>query len=284
MKHSLDKRLNAYRPDLADISLQGAVEAEKFTEPHLLQCLSGVIPMLESPSDKAQQISQLRYGEFFDVFEERKDGFFWIQNRADNYVGYIKDHYSFSDTISSLSHRVGVLRTFVYTEPNIKAPVCDTISLGSFVSVISETPDFYEISNSLFVSKKHIIPTEDSLCKDIVSTAGKLLGVPYLWGGRTPMGIDCSGLIQLALEIASFEAPRDIDLQRTTFGKPMTKFWKDYSWKRGDIVFFNTNHAGIMTDASHILHANAFSMDTTVEPLAAVVKRGLDIAAIGNPV
>ncbi|MCL2505610.1 MAG: C40 family peptidase [Alphaproteobacteria bacterium] len=282
MKNSLDKRTNAYRPDLADASLQGAVKAKKFAEPHLLQCLSGVVPMLENPSASAQQVSQLRYGEFFDVFEKRDDGFYWIQNRADNYVGYVRDSYSFSDTISSLSHRVGVLRTFIYTEPNLKAPVCDAISLGSFVSVLSETADFYEISNHLFVFKKHIVTTEESLCKDIVSTAGKLLGVPYLWGGRTPMGIDCSGLIQLTLELASFEAPRDSDLQRAAFGKPLTKIWKDYAWKRGDIVFFN-GHVGIMTDAGNMIHANAFSMDVAVEPLASVVKKGFDILAVGNP-
>ncbi len=278
----LDPRINAFRPDLADVALRESVTAEKYVEPLLRQCMRGVLPMLAEPKQDAQQISQIRYGEFLDVFETREDGFLWAQNRTDRYVGYIPDAGDWGESIAMLSNRVTALRTFVYPEPDIKAPPVDELTLGSFVSITGIKGRFLELASGGYVFESHVMATEYANTDDYVFTAGRLLHTPYLWGGRTPKGIDCSGLVQLALEMAGYDAPRDSDLQREMFGKPLEIHWRDLLWKRGDIVFFK-DHVGFMTDTDHLIHANAHTMDVTVEPLSDIVARGNEILSYGRP-
>ncbi|MDD4615805.1 MAG: NlpC/P60 family protein [Alphaproteobacteria bacterium] len=276
-----DPRINAFRPDLADIALHEQVKAETYVEPVLRQCVSGVLPMLDAPRQDAGQISQVRYGEFLDVFETREDGFLWAQNRTDRYVGYIPNAGAWGESIAMMSNRVTALCTFVYPEPDIKAPPVDELTLGSFVSIAGKTDRFLELTSGGFVFEAHVMATEYANAADYVFTAGRLLHTPYLWGGRTPKGIDCSGLVQLSLEMAGFDAPRDSDLQREAFGKPLEIHWRDMLWKRGDIVFFD-GHVGFMADAENLIHANVHTMDVTVETLLDVVSRGSEIVAYGR--
>jgi cell wall-associated NlpC family hydrolase len=277
----LDPRVNAFRPDLADMSLRAAVKADAYVEPVMRQCLNGVLPLLKTPNLDAPQLSQIRYGEFIDLFEMRDDGFAWVQNRSDRYVGYIPVQGPMGDKIAMMSNRVTALRTFVYPEPDIKVPPVDELTLGSFVSINSQTGNFLELMDGGFVFAAHVVATEFANTPDYVFTAGRLLHTPYLWGGRTPRGIDCSGMVQLVLEMAGIDAPRDSDQQREALGKTMDYHWRDHVWKRGDIVFF-AGHVGIMTGTDHIIHANAHSMDVTVEPLADLVARGNDVIAVAN--
>ena len=277
----LDPRTNAFRPDLADAALQHTVQATKYIEPVMRQCLRGVLPMLAAPDMNARQTSQIRYGEFMDVFELRDDGFIWAQNRADRYVGYVPVEDALGDSIAMMSNRVAALRTFVYPEPDFKTPPVDELTLGSYVSFVGQTGKFLELPNGGFVFAAHVMATEFANTNDYVFTAGRLLHTPYLWGGRTPKGIDCSGLVQLVLEMAGIEGPRDSDQQREAFGQPLETHWRDRAWQRGDIVFF-PGHIGIMTGVDHIIHANAFTMDTTVEPLADLVGRGNEVLAVAD--
>jgi cell wall-associated NlpC family hydrolase len=271
-----DPRIHAYRPDLADISLRDTVKAEAYVEPVLRQCLRGILPMLDKPKRDASQISQVRYGEFLDVFETRKDGFIWAQNRSDRYVGYLPAEGFLGENIAMMSNRVTALRTYVFPEPNIKTPPMDELTLGSYVSISGKEGSFLELADGGFVFSSHIMATEFANTADYVFTAGRLLHTPYLWGGRTPSGIDCSGLVQLVLEMAGIDAPRDSDQQREHFGQELDCHWRDRSWKRGDLVFF-PGHVGIMTGVDHIIHANAHTMDTTVEPLLDLVARGNEV-------
>jgi len=142
---------------------------------------------------------------------------------------------------------------------------------------------FHARSNckSEFVFAAHVMATDFATTSDYVYTAGRMLHTPYLWGGRTPRGLDCSGLVQLALDMAGIEAPRDSDQQREALGKPLDTHWRDRAWQRGDIVFF-PGHVGIMTGIDHIIHANAHTMDVTVEPLADLVARGNEVLAIAD--
>jgi len=283
---TIDPRINAFRQDLADKTLYDSVKATKYVEPVIRQCLCGVLPMLAAPKEDARQISQIRYGEFMDVFETRKDGFLWVQNRSDRYVGYIPDTGCLGESIAMMSNRVTALRTFVYPEPDVKSPPFDELTLGSFVSISGKNGQFLELSNGGFIFEKHVMATEFANADDYVFTAGRMLHTPYLWGGRTPKGIDCSALIQLSLEMAGIDAPRDCDLQCAAFGKPLDAHWRDKAWRRGDIVFLfdGANHVGFMTDSDHIIHANAsFTMDVTVEPLVDLVGRGKEIIAMGRP-
>lgn len=281
----LDSRIHAFRPDLADLSLKGAVTADRFVEPRLRQSVRGIVPLLAEPSPQARRLSEIRYGEFLNLFEERADGYAWVQNLTDHYVGYIALEHPLSEEVAALLNRVKVLKTFVYAEPNLKSPVKDCLTLGSFVRLVSEQGDFYELASGGFVFAAHISPAEESVTPDYVFTAGRLLGVPYLWGGRTPQGIDCSGLVQLALDVAGYECPRDSDQQRAAFGQPLPKHWRDMPWQRGDLVFFdNPGHVGIMTSHDHIIHASGTAMQVVAEPLQNLVERqGRAVMAMGRP-
>ena len=278
----LDLRVNAYRPDLADIALANTVKAEKYVEPVIRQCVRGVLPLLAEPRFDAGQVSQIRYGEFLDVFETRDDGFAWVQNRTDRYVGYLPLEDTFSDHIADLSTRVVELRTFLYPEPNIKKPPLDELTLGSFIKVVGTVDKFVELESGGFVFAKHVAPVNKALARDYVFTAGSMLNVPYMWGGRTPRGIDCSGLVQLALDMAGIDVPRDSDQQREAIGEELPRHWRDMAWKRGDVVFF-PGHVGFMTGPDQLLHASAFDMKVVVEPLVDVVLRGNEILAVGKP-
>lgn len=277
-----DPRVNAFRPDLADIALSNVVEATRFTEPMMRQCVRGLIPLLEKPASDSQQISQIRYGEFLDVFEFRDDGFAWVQNRTDRYVGYLPLVDGLSEEIADLQNRIPVLTTFVYPEPTIKSLPIDELTLGSYVKLIGNKGDFVELASGGYLFSKHVTTTDAALVSDYVFTAGRLLNIPYLWGGRTPKGLDCSGLVQLVLELAGLDCPRDSDQQRESFGNPLPVHWRDMAWNRGDLVFFK-GHVGIMTDATCILHASAFDMKVVVEPLDNLVLRGHDVLAYGRP-
>ena len=279
---ALDPRINVFRPDLADVSLQNQVKATRYVEPALKQCVRGLLPLLASPDPNARQVSQIRYGEFLDVFEMRKDGFAWVQNRTDRYVGYLPAEGAFNEQIADLSNRINVLRTFIYPEPDIKSPPVDELTLGSYVKLADREKEFHRLAGGGYVFAKHVAPAESMLTPDYVFTAGRLLNVPYLWGGRSPKGIDCSGLVQLALELAGIDAPRDSDLQREAFGKPLSHHWRDMPWHRGDIVFL-PGHVGFMTNPDDLVHASAFDMKVVVEPLADIVARGNEILAAGRP-
>ena len=255
---NLDPRQHAFRPDLADVSLRNLVEAKRYVQPVLRQCVRGVVPLLAAPDAAAKQVSEVRYGEFVDVFElpgSEKGGFAWVQNRSDRYVGYLPFVEVLSEQIADLSSRISALRTFVYPEPDIKAPPMDELTLGSYVKLGPVEHGFYRLAAGGYVFAMHVAPAADIAVPDYVFTAGRMLNVPYLWGGRTPRGIDCSGFIQLVLEMAEIECPRDTDQQREAFGKPLPAHWRDMPWRRGDLVFFD-GHIGIMTGPDHMIHAN----------------------------
>ncbi len=268
---------------MADEALSDIVQAERYVEPKMRQSLAGVTPLYAAPNTKAPQVSQIRYGEFVDVFEFRDDGYAWVQNRSDRYVGYVPPGYVFGEQIADLSHRLFVLRSPVYSEPSHKSRMIDELTLGSHVSVGGREGDFCRLSSGGYVFAGHVAPTSQTMITDYVFTAGRLLHMPYLWGGRTPRGIDCSGLVQLSLEMAEIDCPRDSDQQREAFGKPLDRHWRDTGFERGDIVFF-PGHVGIMTGPVHMIHASGHHMLVTAEPLAdAVLNRGLEIVAVGRP-
>lgn len=281
-KVKIDPRVNAYRPDLADISLRPFVEAARFVEPVLHQCVQGVVPLLAAPDHDSHRLSEIRYGEFLDVIELRDDGFAWVQNRNDRYVGYIWSEGTLSQTIAAMMNRINVPHTFVYAEPDFKSPVLDRLTLGSYVSLDGETPDFYPLATGGFVFKKHVAPTDEVNCPDYVFTAGQLLRTPYLWGGRTALGVDAPGLVQLVLDLAGIDTPRAVDQQRELFGHPLPCHWRDVVWKRGDLVFF-VDHVGIMAGFDHIISADSFTMQVAAEPLIDVMARHGEIVAAGRP-
>lgn len=275
----LDHRVNAYRPDLADARLRGQVQAKRFVQPALMRVADSRLAMFGAPGNTATMSSELRAGELVDVFE-RKDGLAWVQNRSDQYVGYVAAA-GLSETLADTAWRIVSPLAYVHPEPDVKTVPQEMIPFPGRVAVAKFFPEGWaQLSTGGFVAGKHLEPATQRH-DDYVFTAGRLLNAPYLWGGRTAQGIDCSGLVQVALELAGIECPRDSDQQRRAFGTPPPANWKDYPFTRGDLVFFN-GHVGMMADATHLLHANSHHMKVTSEPLADVVARGQTILAIGD--
>ncbi len=279
MQMPLDPRTNVFRPDLADIGLQGRVQAAHFVAGQMARVASARLAMFSTPQPQAAMSSELRAGEFVDVFE-RANGIAWVQNRSDRYVGYVAES-GLAETIADPAWRISNLQVYVYPEPTVKAVPVDLLPFPARVAVAANLPNGWSrLVTGGYIHTGQLEPAT-VLCADYVFTAGRLLNVPYLWGGRTAQGIDCSGLVQLALELAGIDCPRDSDLQRIIFGAPPPSDWANYPYARGDLIFF-PGHVGIMADTTHLVHANATHMRVTSEPLADVVRRGAEILAIAD--
>jgi cell wall-associated NlpC family hydrolase len=257
----LDPRLTPARGDLAASWLQDKIKADKFVEPRRELVLSPVATLYRSPDQDQAIETQLIYGEPVDVLENKK-GWAWVQSARDGYVGYLRSENLIApkgDT--SPTHRVMNVGTFVYGGPNMKSTPKHSLSFGSLLRVVSMKDDFAELSTGGFVPTQHISPI-DFHAEDPVAEAFRFLGVPYLWGGRSHLGIDCAGLVQLVLQACNIKSPRDSDLQEKSLGKPIDR----EQVRSGDLVFFR-DHVGLMVDETTMIHANDRAMAVSIDDL-----------------
>lgn len=273
---TLDPRVHPYRADLAAASLRGQVDAARFVEGVPCQIRSGFVSLKEQPGFESRQSSELLFGEAFTVFEER-DGWAWGQNGTDGYVGWLRIEGLDAD-VHQPTHRVTALRSFLFAEPDLKTPFIDLLPIGARVAVAGDSGNWREVAGGGWLYAKHLAPL-DAPAQDPVDTALRLLGTPYLWGGRTSIGIDCSGLVQVALAFAGVDCPRDSDQQAASVGALVSKDGTGHAFRRGDVVFF-PGHVGIMADGADLVHANAFHMAVVREPLADVLARAGDKGGI----
>lgn len=260
----LDPRLTPARPDLAAAHLKGLVEAQRFVEPVNRQCTVAAAPIRRAPAADAAMDDQLLAGEVFAMLEER-NGWGWGFSRADGYVGWV-DLAGFGDEVFAPDRRVDVLRTYAFSKPDIKSPPRHLLSLNSLIHAGRREGRFVEAVGLGWVVEAHTGGLDEH-AGDFVAVAESFLGTPYLWGGKESLGLDCSGLTQMALRAAGIEVPRDTDQQEALLKAQWRDVTADPDRERGDIVFW-PGHVGIMTDSEHLLHANASSMDTTLEPFA----------------
>lgn len=268
MTQMLDPRLHAYRDDLADAALQGRIEARRWSEGRRAQVAAGVVGLHRRPDPAAPLDSQLLSGEAVRVFETRA-GWSWVQNEADGYVGYCRSA-ALSADLHAPTHRVAPLSTPLFPEPSIKAPVAERLSFWGMVSAVGESGRFVERAEGGWVFAGHLVPLERTE-PDWLSTAHRFLGLPYIWGGRSGLGVDCSGLVQLSLSAAGRPVPRDSDQQAASdaLGRALPL---DTTPRRGDLLFWK-GHVGIALGDGQALSATAFPLMTVIEPLAALHAR-----------
>ncbi|SFA93332.1 NlpC/P60 family protein [Rhizobium sp. NFR07] len=264
----LDRRLNAFRPDLAAETLKGQVEAARFVPGEPATVVTSVAP-LRPHADLARGIdTELLHGESLRVFD-RANGFAWVQADFDGYVGYLPEEMIGAPV--EPTHRIAAPRTFVYPEAELRKSVTRALSMGSLVTVIGEAETrgtrYFTLADGGAVIAAHCIPVGETVGEDYVAVAARFVETPYLWGGRSGFGIDCSGLVQLALMMVGRKAPRDSDMQ-ASFGETIGRG----DLRRGDLVFWK-GHVGIMEDETTLLHANGHTMTVSRENFEAAVKR-----------
>lgn len=267
----LDRRLNVFRDDLADERLRGTVDAPRFARGETAHIALPVADLRRAPSADAGIDTQLLRGDAVSVFD-REGGFAWVQAARDGYVGYVAVE-ALGDAGSVPTHLVAAPRSFVYPDANLKLPPNAALSMGSAIAIDrmeEQRGTLYALlAGGGAMIASHLRPL-DAAASDYVAVAEMLLRTPYLWGGASAFGIDCSGLVQLSMRMAGRDVPRDSDMQAAGLGKTIDPLAAQL--RRGDLVFWK-GHAAILTDADTIIHANGHTMDVALEPLAAAIDR-----------
>ena len=280
---SIDPRLNAYRADLAAERLRGKVKAPRFVAGKVKQVARAAVALRSRPVPAAGLATEALFGERLVVYDEAQ-GWAWCQLERDGYVGYLPADALTSEAMVP-THRVSSLGTFLYPTADIKSAPLMHLSITAPLAVAELVNRFSRLVTGGFVITRHTIEA-DRYARDYVDIAERFIGTPYLWGGRTRVGIDCSGLLQVSHEAAGLKCPRDSDMQEKAIGAEVLIPKTLDGLQRGDLVFWR-GHVGIMSDGVMLLHANAHHMAVVVEPLAEAVARiaksGGQITAIRRP-
>ncbi|MBB4630935.1 C40 family peptidase [Sphingosinicella soli] len=258
-----DPRTHAWRDDLADAALEGVVDAPRFAVPVRHRLTAPQAPIRKAPDADAVAVSELLSGEAFDVLDV-SGGVAWGYSVHDHYVGYV-DAALLADAGETPTHRIAAPTALIFARPDIKSTVLGALPMGALIGAAEHDEKFAAAAGG-YVHRRHIAAIDDHAA-DPAAVAELFLGTPYKWGGRTRGGIDCSGLVQIALGACGIDCPRDSDMQ-AALGREV----EDRRYRRGDLVFF-PGHVGFMHDETRLLHANAFFMSTVIEPLDDVVGR-----------
>jgi cell wall-associated NlpC family hydrolase len=273
-----DPRLTPARADLAARHLEGKVPATRYVEGRVLEVIAPAAPLRREPRPDAALDTEALKGERVTVYDANEEGWSWGQLAADGYVGWLPSA-ALAPPGPAPTHKVAALRTLVFPGPSIKLPPLEALPLGATIAVAHVKDRMAVTASGAYLPAAHLVPL-DSYEPDFVAVAERFVGVPYLWGGKTALGLDCSGLVQVALTASGIACPRDSDMQEAALGKRVAAAGDPSDWQRGDLVFWK-GHVGIVRDRTSLLHANAFHMAVAIEPLADALAR---ISAAGSDV
>jgi hypothetical protein len=267
MSMTYDPRLTPARPDLAAEHLKGQVTAERFVPGETREIVDPVAPMRRAPSSDATLLTEGLMGERVTVYETTDEGWAWGQLDADGYVGWLPAG-ALGAPGPAPNRKVAALRTLVFPGPDFRLPPIMGLPFGARLALVRNEP-LYALTSRGFIPEQHLVPL-DALEPDFVAVAERFLGVPYLWGGKTSLGIDCSGLVQIALTACGMACPRDSDMQERALG---TTIASDVAaLRRGDLLFWK-GHVAIVRDPETLLHATGHYMAVVTEPLVQAVER-----------
>lgn len=268
-----DPRITAVRGNLADIGLTGEIFSPYYAEPLPRGCIAARVMVHAGPDAASEAISEIIHGEHFAVLDLVGE-WAWGYCGHDGYCGFVP--HAALGVVVQATHAVDTPAALIHAEPDFKAPALARLPMGARVHAegAAENGEYLHIGEG-FIHNRFIRPVGTG-GDDPVALAERLIGAPYLWGGRSGDGLDCSGLVQLVLGLTGTAAPRDSDQQQAALGRELAE---GETLRRGDLVFF-PDHVGLMADDATIVHANAHWMRTVAEPLADVVAR---FVARGGP-
>jgi len=265
---AFDPRVTPARADLAAKALEGKVTAACYVEGRVYEVIEPQAPLWREPRPDAPLLTEALKGERVTVYDSTAEGFAWGQLASDNYVGWLPEH-ALAMPGAPATHKVAALRTLVFPGPSIKLPPIETLPFGARL-VVARIEDRMAVTPSgAYLPAVHLKPIGENEA-DFVAVAERFLGAPYLWGGKTVLGLDCSGLVQIALTACGMQCPRDSDMQEQALGEALPATTADL--KRGDLVFWQ-GHVAIARGRGSLLHANAYHMAVAIEPIADAMAR-----------
>lgn len=272
-----DPRLTPARGDLAAKYLEGKVEAARFVTGEEFEIADAIAPLRRASSSDAELMTQALKGERVTIYDRNSEGWAWGQLNSDGYVGWLPDG-ALRKPKGPPTHKVTALLTFAFPGPSVKLPPAETLAMGTSLTVLREEGTFAVTRDGWYLPRQHLNPI-DYRAPDFVAIAERFVGAPYLWGGKSSLGIDCSGLVQVSLTAAGTGCPRDSDMQQDGLGRELNP-QEAKKLKRGDLIFWK-GHVAIARDADTIVHANAHHMMTAIERTQDVFARS---KAAGNEV
>jgi hypothetical protein len=276
----LDPRLTPARPDLAAKHLDGKVTAARFVEGEAFEICEPIAPLRRAPAGDAELMTQALKGERVKIYDRNGEGWAWGQLQDDLYVGWLPDG-ALARPAGAPTHKVTALSTLAFPGPSIKLPPACSLPMGARMPVARDDGPFAVTVDGLFLPRQHL-GALDAKAADFVAVAERFVGTPYLWGGKSSLGIDCSGLLQVALAAAGMTSLRDSDMQQAALGHALDPH-ETNELRRGDLLFWK-GHVAIARDAETIVHANAHHMatviETTREAIARINAAGSELVAI----
>jgi cell wall-associated NlpC family hydrolase len=265
---AFDPRITPARADLAAKHLEGKVKAARFVEGRVCEVIEPQAPLRREPRPDAPLETEALKGERVTIYDANGEGWAWGQLAADGYVGWLPEN-ALATAGAAPTHKVTALRTLAFPGPSIKLPPLEALPLGARLAIARIEDRMAVTQSGAYVPAAHLAPLGENE-SDFVTVAERFLGAPYLWGGKTALGLDCSGLVQVALTACGVSCPRDSDMQERALGAVVSA--DPSTLERGDLIFWR-GHVAIVRSPDSLLHANAPHMAVAIEPITQAVVR-----------